>query len=114
MPPPLPPTHQAPFYLGKFPEAAANFSVLNACIVGGVGATSALLGGRLADRLASRSASPDAARMLVRAPPSHSTGGRDNRCTVHTQYAQETCHCVYCATPAVKTHTHAPLQVRTR
>lgn len=56
---------KAPFYLGKFPEAAANFSVLNACIVGGVGATSALLGGRLADRLASRSASPDAARMLV-------------------------------------------------
>ena len=59
---------QAPFYLGKFPEAAASFSVLNASIVGGVGATSALLGGRLADRLAAKSDTPDAVRMLVRLP----------------------------------------------
>jgi hypothetical protein len=63
-------TIQAPFYLGKFPEAAASFSVINASIVGGVGATSALLGGRLADRLAAKSDTPDAVRMLVRATPS--------------------------------------------
>jgi len=41
----------APYYKQAFPDNAAEYAVLNALIVGGVGLTSALLGGYIADAL---------------------------------------------------------------
>jgi len=57
---------KAPFYLGKFPELADEFSLVNAGIVAAGGGMSAVVGGRLADALAERSSGrPEAARMMV-------------------------------------------------
>ncbi|KAK3255661.1 hypothetical protein CYMTET_35168, partial [Cymbomonas tetramitiformis] len=54
---------KGPFFLGKFPGQADSFGVINAAIVGLGGGASVLIGGRLADSLASKSANPAQARL---------------------------------------------------
>jgi len=56
---------KAPFFLAKFPAATTTFAVSNAGIIAVGGGLSAVLGGRLADALASTSPHPTAARMQV-------------------------------------------------